>query len=205
LRLGVFGLRGGGNNEKGVVMRRCSLLVGLVVLVAARAIAQPAQVIIIRHAEKPDEGNELSLQGEERAAALVPYFLKTDEVLKFKTPVAIYAQRPKGPTSSLRSIQTVKPLADALHLRVNDSFERDDFKNMVDDIVHKKEYEGRMVLICWEHKVIPEIALEFGVEDAPTKWPGEDFDRTWVITFKPSKRPHCKNLPQKLMYGDSDE
>src|SRR4051812_2923021 len=87
---------------------------------AASCYSHPAQVIIIRHAEKPDDGNELSLRGEERAAALVPYFLKTGELLKFKTPVAIYAQRPKDADSSLRSIETVKPLADALHLKVKD-------------------------------------------------------------------------------------
>lgn len=36
--------------------------------------AAPAQIIIIRHAEKPPEGNQLSIKGMERAAALIPFF-----------------------------------------------------------------------------------------------------------------------------------
>jgi hypothetical protein len=175
------------------------------VLWAPGCYAHPAQVIIIRHAEKPEDGNELSLRGEERAAALVPYFLRTDELLKFKTPVAIYAQKPKNSSSSLRPIETVKPLADALHLNVKDPFIRDDHEKMVEEVLHNPEYEGHTVLICWEHKVIPDIAEELGAEDAPSKWAGKDFDRTWVITFKPGKAPHCKNLAQRLMYGDSED
>ena len=79
----------------------------LALVIACQAMAQPAQVIIIRHAEKPTSGNELSLRGEERAAALVPFFLGADELLEFKTPVAIYAQAQKKETSSIRSIETV--------------------------------------------------------------------------------------------------
>ena len=172
---------------------------------AGSAVAQPAQVIIIRHAEKPDEGNGLSLAGRERAASLVPYFRETDELLKFDTPVAIYAQAPKKETSSVRSFQTVKPLADALHITVNQSFNRDQYKSMVDEITHKDAYVGHTVLICWEHKVIPDIAADFGVEDAPKTWHGRDFDRTWIITFRPDKEPEFKDLPQKLMYGDSED
>ena len=180
---------------------------GLVVWLAATtlAIAQPAQVIIIRHAEKPDEGNELSLQGEERAAALVPFFQRTDEVLKFGTPVAIYAQAPKKATSSVRSVETVKPLAAALHLKVNQSFTRDQYKSMVEEVMKKNEYEDHTVLISWEHKVIPDMAAEFGVEDAPKTWHGRDFDRVWIITFRPDKKPAFKDVPQRLMYGDSDD
>jgi hypothetical protein len=37
----------------------------------------------------------------------------------------------------------------------------------------------------------------------PAKWPGEVFDRTWVITFEPSGRALFQNLPQRLMYGDA--
>ena len=59
----------------------------------SRLSAEPAQVIIIRHAEKPDEGNELSLAGRERAAALAPYFLGETALLRFGPPVAIYVQR----------------------------------------------------------------------------------------------------------------
>jgi broad specificity phosphatase PhoE len=106
------------------------VFVGLTVVlaVASQALAQPSQVILIRHAEKPMSGNELSPQGRERAAALVPFFLGTDELLEFNTPAAIYAQSQKKETSSIRSIETVKPLAEALQLRINKTSARDEFQ-----------------------------------------------------------------------------
>ena len=160
-------------------------------------------MLIIRHAEKPAEGNELNLPGRERAAALVPFFSGVDDARKFKTPTVIVAQAPKNATSSIRALETVKPLADALHLTVKQPFIRDDYKKMVDEVMHNKEYDGQTVLICWEHKVIPDMAKDFGVEGAPQKWLGEVYDRVWVITFSPDKKPVFQDLPQRLMFGDA--
>jgi hypothetical protein len=182
-------------------MRRFAVL--LLVCVAGRAVAQPAQVIIIRHAEKPDEGNELNERGQERAAALVAYFQGRPEVLQFKTPIAIYAQSPKKEDSSLRPLQTVKPLADALKLSVVQAYTRDEYPKMVEEILSNRDYKGKMVLICWEHKVIPDIARSLRATDAPAKWHGSVFDRTWMITFNSRRDPSFKDLPQRLLFGDS--
>jgi hypothetical protein len=186
-------------------MLRSSLALVAILAAANVALAQPAQVIIIRHAEKPEEGNELNLRGRERAGALAAYFQSAPEVNEFKAPVAIYAQLPKDATSSIRSAQTVQPLADALHEVLHRNFTKTQHQQMVDEIMHKPEYAGHTVLICWEHKVIPEMAREFGVTDAPTKWASEVYDRTWVITFHDGSKPTFKSVPQRLMYGDSNE
>jgi hypothetical protein len=172
--------------------------------------AAPAQVIIIRHAEKPPDetapgGNLLSLKGKQRAAALVPYFLGTPEVLEHKAPVAIYAQRPKKEGSSRRAIDTVQGVATALKLSVIQKYTREEFPQMVRDILAQKEYDGRMVLICWEHKVIPEMVRALGVKGAPDVWPGHAFDRTWIIAFQRDGTRAFKDLPQRLMYGDSEK
>jgi hypothetical protein len=171
-------------------------------------LAGPAQVIIIRHAEKPadeadPDGNKLSLKGRERAAALVPYFLGTPDVLEYKTPVAIYAQGLKKQSSSHRPVDTVKGLAAALKLEVIDKYLHDDYPQMATDILANRAYDGRMVLICWEHKVIPDIARKFGAHGAPEKWHGHVYDRTWIITFKPDGKPGFDDLPQRLMFGDT--
>ncbi|HEY7310182.1 MAG TPA: hypothetical protein VH643_12540 [Gemmataceae bacterium] len=179
------------------------LLLLILLCWVGRADGRPAQVIIIRHAEKPDEGNHLSLKGRERAAALVPYFQGRPEVLKYKTPVAIYAQGAKNEDSSHRPVETVKGLTRALKLEIIDKYTHDEYPKMVAEILATKEYDGRMVLICWEHKVIPDMAKEFGVKNAPGKWHGDIYDRTWVITFPPEGKPSFENLPQKLMFGDS--
>src|SRR5262245_6283919 len=108
------------------------LFVALLVIVgcAPQAFGKPARVIILRHAEKPEEGNELSQKGRERAAALVPYFLETPDFFKGMPLAAIYAQGPKKEGSSIRSIQTVKGIAEAAKLTIIDKFTRDDFPDM---------------------------------------------------------------------------
>lgn len=183
-------------------MRTLTLFVCL--YVSAPALAQPAEVIIIRHGEKPPTGDELSQQGRERAAALVPYFLGREEVLRFKTPAAIYAQAPKKEGSSLRPLQTVQGLADALKLEVVQKYTHDDFPKMVDEIRANPAYKGKMVLICWEHHVIPEIAHALGAKDAPKKF-HDVYDRTWILTFKGGDKVTFEDVPQRLMYGDSKE
>ena len=106
----------------------------LTFFVTANLVALPAQVIIIRHAEKPPQGNELSLKGKERAAALVPYFTETENLITNGTPAAIYAMKAPKADSSLRPIQTVTPLADQLKIKIKDNFERDNYKKMVEEI-----------------------------------------------------------------------
>lgn len=172
-------------------------------ITASHVEALPAQVILIRHAEKPDHGNELSTKGRERAAALAPYFAETDYLTVHGTPVAIYAMAaPKG-DSSLRAIQTVKPLADQLKMTIKDTIERDNYRKMVEEIKSSPAYHGKTILICWEHKVIPEIARAFGALQTPGRWPPGSYDRTWIISFDSNGRPSFQNYAQRLMYGDS--
>lgn len=171
----------------------------------ASAHATPAQVIIIRHAEKPSRGNTLSEKGYERAEGLVRLFLEDPRVLQFGTPAAIYAQRPKHERSSLRPIQTIEPLAHVLHLPIEDQFTRTQYPKMVQKVLNDPRYEDKMVLISWAHSVIPQIAEAFGVENAPHKWPRSEFDRLWVITFEKEGSVKFQNLPQRVLKSDSQD
>jgi hypothetical protein len=184
------------------MLRRLTLVAIVVLFGGAAAEAGPAQVIIIRHAEKPPVGDDLTPKGRQRAAALVPYFLETPEVLEYKLPAAIYAQKSTEDHKSLRPVNTIKPLAKALNMQLIE-YPRKDAATMAKDILANPEYEGKMVLICWSHTAIPEMAKAFGVKDPP-EW-GSVYDRTWIIDFKKGTAPTLRNLPQKLMYGDSDK
>lgn len=167
--------------------------------------AAPAQVIIIRHAEKPHTGNSLSLstKGKERAEALVPFFMETNEFLTYGTPVAIYAMKPSKADPSERSIETVKPLAQVLKLTIKQNHDRNDYKQLVNEILNDPTYHGRLVLISWDHTVIPDIARAFKAFQAPGRWQPEIFDRVWLLNFAPDGKVTFQNIPQRLMYGDS--
>ena len=174
-------------------------------LLSIPAYATPAQVLIIRHAEKKADNTDLSLKGRERAAALVPYFLGTTEILRFGNPVAIFATSPSSDYPTLRTVETVQALAEKLNLAVDTQFHRKEYAQMVEMIKNNKAYDDKTVLICWEHLLIGGIATEFGVKDAPTEWPDAVFDRIWIIDFAKDNSPLLEDRPQRLLFGDSAE
>ncbi|MBF0548221.1 MAG: histidine phosphatase family protein [Candidatus Riflebacteria bacterium] len=167
------------------------------------AFSAPAQVILIRHGEKPPSGNELNDQGRQRALALVKFFETNPTVTKFGTPVSIYAMCPKGPDGSLRPIETVTPLARDLKININENFLKNETKEIVSDIMNNSAYNGKMILICWEHKAIPSIVSQFGWNPTPD-WPGGDvFDRVWILNFTGNRVTSFQDIPQHLLPGDS--
>jgi hypothetical protein len=167
---------------------------------AATVLAEPAQVILIRHAEKAAAGDGLSAKGQQRAAALAPYFLQTEELLTHGKPIAIFAQQPSDNRPSRRCIETVKPLAAALDVQVQQYY-HSEFAKTVKSILKRRRYEGKMVLICSDHEALPAIAAALGVAGSP-KWPSHAFDRLWIITFSDGKAT-LRDVPEKLMYKDS--
>jgi hypothetical protein len=191
-----------GTDWSSIMTRRLSFVLFMALICGSFAFSAPAQVIIIRHAEKPASGDDLNAKGRMRAAALVPYFLEAPEVLEYKTPIAIYAQKSTDSHKSRRPVDTVKGIASALKQDLIE-YPREDALKMVKDIMAKPEYEGRMVLICWSHTGIPDMARAFGVKEVP-EWSGSVYDRNWIITFDKGT-VNFKNVPQKLMYGDSDK
>ena len=67
---------------------------------------------------------------------------------------------------SNRPIETITPLSQALHLRINHDYEDRETAKVADAVMSGK-YAGKVVLICWHHGEIPHLAKAFGVEDAP--------------------------------------
>jgi len=185
------------------------LVAGL--LGAQAAFAAPAQVILIRHGEKPENGGQLNAQGFKRADALVKFFKSEPAVLRYGMPIAIYAVGPKNDDSSVRSIQTVTPLARALNIQIDSRFTRGQTHKIVADIMENPAYEGRMVLICWQHNNLVEIAVNLAEYNnstqaaIPLMWPDETFDRVWILNLSGGKVISFKNIPQRLLPGDSSK
>jgi hypothetical protein len=180
---------------------------------AAGALAAPAQVILIRHAEKPEYGNQLSERGFRRAEALVRFFLNEAAVTRYGAPAAIYAAAPKHEDSSIRSIQTVQPLAGALGQEPIVKFTRGQARKLAADIMENPAYDGRMVLVCWQHGNIYDIALELAQYNGspqsalaalPGEWPDGVYDRVWLLDFNRGELTDFSDIPQNLLPGDSD-
>ena len=171
-------------------------------LVIQAAQSMPAQIVLIRHGEKPETGDELSTQGWARAQAL-PELFKRPEFNQFGNPAALYAMNKKGKNGSIRAIQTLKYVSQVFNLALNTDYTKDQVADLVKDIKKNDEYDGKMIVICWEHKVLIDIAMEFGVKE-PVSWPAEQFDRAWILDFSPTGQlQNFRDLPQKLLPFDS--
>ena len=141
--------------------------------------ADDLKVVIIRHAEKPDTGHNLSCQGQNRAL-LLPKVLHQ----KFNYPGEIYvASTGVGRSNAhFRMLETIIPFAVKYELRIDAEFELSAYPALVDQVLKKHG----TILIVWEHTGIPALATQLGVI-SPPRWKGKDFDSIWVISYAGGK------------------
>ncbi len=165
----------------------------------------PARVLIIRHAEKPDDDSvDLSDQGKKRAEALPGLFQKSDTRPEpFPTPDFIFAT--KNSKHSYRPLETVTPLAKKLGLSVNAEYKDAEFGKLAEEIFRNPKYAGKTVLICWHHGEMPDLARALrATTGVPEKVKGTIFDRVWVLTYGQGKVTFA-DRPQRLMAGDAEK
>ncbi|RSM03750.1 hypothetical protein CDV31_010369 [Fusarium ambrosium] len=143
------------------------------ILFLASLVTASPTVYFIRHGEKPEEGNGLNAEGQQRAQCLRSVFGASSQY----NIGHIMAQTYKSSGARKRPYDTVLPLAQDLGLTVDTSCDRDD-SECVKDFV--KNYEGTgNILICWEHKRLNNLAQELGADDVDN-YPSDRFDIIWT-------------------------
>ncbi len=142
-------------------------------------VSDQLKVVIIRHGEKPADGDNLSCQGQNRALQLPKVLIK-----KFNRPDDVYVPSLNmgKETTHARMLQTVTPLAIQYNLKINSKYAAKDFEKITQEILKKRG----TTLMVWEHSAIHDLAKALGVQHAP-KWQDEDFDSIWVIQFLKGK------------------
>lgn len=137
------------------------------------------KVVIIRHGEKPVDGDNLSCQGQNRALQLATVLHQ-----KINVPDFIYVPALKADknTAHSRMFQTVTPFAVKHNLTINSKYSGDDFANVRKSVFKK----SGIVLMVWSHSEMPELANALGV-DSPPDWADMDFDSIWMITYVDGK------------------
>ena len=110
---------------------------------AETALAGPKNttILLIRHAEKSLNTKELTLAGEARAKGYESYFQDYQ-----------------------RTRATVEPVAAALGLKVDTSFENKAYASMATEL--ETRHAGEDALICWHHGYIPVLLQALGAEPA---------------------------------------
>jgi hypothetical protein len=172
------------------------------------------RIMLIRHAEKPDDKDggvdqkgepdkhDLIVRGWQRAGALVQFYANPrDPNSPIKRPATIFATEPNSGSESNRPLHTVTPLAKFLNLNIDSRIA----EGSEDALVQAAVAANGVVLIAWHHEKIPAIAnLVLQNKSAPQKWPGDRFDVVWIFTREAPTAPwKFAQAPQLLLAGDS--
>jgi len=181
-------------------------------------------ILIIRHAEKPDESwpgqgltadgvtdkKSLVIRGWQRAGSWSALFGSGLGGSDYPQPATIYAADPEATTGeepSQRPFETVVPLAARLGLAPDTTFAAGQESDLAAKLVGLTD---GVVLVCWEHKAIvrallPAIVGSQSIPGMPTKWDGSRFDV--VLRFdraSPGAAWSFRQLFPHLLSDDSD-
>lgn len=175
-------------------------------------ISAAPKIILIRHAEKPDDSQsgvslsgkenakDLSVRGWQRAGALVCYLAPPAgrfQHTALETPRFLFASH----SSSNRPYQTLAPIADKLGIKINVEYGKGDEANLA---AAAKACAG-VALICWQHEYMSSVANAIlgNNRTAPQDWPSTRFDVTWIFDLDPSTGSYrFEQLPQRILAGD---
>lgn len=192
---------------------RVLLVFVLSLLLGAKALAAPRQIVIMRHADKLDQeetGPALSAKGMMRSIKFAYYYLN-----KFGEPdyiVSADAKRPNGREVAIRSLQTVAPLANMLAIRhpgtgfdISHPYASSDYELLAESLLEDDKYANKTVLVCWSHSRIPKLLRALGVEGDLDDWPKYDYDTLYVLQFSASGRVvDLKKLTNQFPINEKD-
>ena len=133
-------------------------------------------VIFVRHAEKaasPANDPGLSEAGQRRANELARQLVDADVVPGIGVD-AVYS------TSYRRSVETAKPLADALDLQVL-TYDASDTEAIIQSIV--KEYKGKIVLVVGHSNTVPEMIANMGASKNAPPIAENEYDNIYLVTI----------------------
>jgi broad specificity phosphatase PhoE len=173
----------------------------------------PDRIIFIRHAEKSDDGTDgvtedgildpesLTVRGWQRAGALIAFFCAQPKM----KPSTIFASGIGHGSKSNRPMETVRPLAARLNeigkVTFNTAHLKDDVQPLMNDVLSMED----TVLVCWEHKHIPELAARLpSMPLSPKIWPDSRFDVVWIFDRAGSGWIFSQML-QRLLPQDGDK
>jgi broad specificity phosphatase PhoE len=188
---------------------RCGLLLvagvaagGSIALAQTGASAEPPKtILLIRHAEKPASGMDLSPAGIERAKMLPKLFGGSGAAAPHNLPRPDLLFAAHVSKNSNRPVETITPLSAALGLPISHEIDDKDYATLAGELLGGK-YAGKVVLVAWHHGSLPGLARALGAVPPYDPWPDTQFDRMWRIDYAGGKAT-LTDLPQGLMAGDS--
>jgi hypothetical protein len=118
---------------------------------------------------------------------------------RFPAPSAIFATADSEHSS--RPVDTISPTASALGLPIHSQFTNSsgDIAKLAGTVLN--DFPGAVILICWHHGTIKELATELHATNAP-QWHGSVFDRLWLLDYSQGGSVAIQQCGQKLLLND---
>ena len=191
---------------------RTALLTLATCLISVPGLAAPDRLVITRHGEKLNTW-ELCQTGLDRAQALSDQYLgleATQPIFPTSPPVAIltlsiHTSETAQPTAHSRNMPTTNYVALPSAGTSSDAFETQMNRQnqlAVHDLLNDARYNGKQVLMFWEHFHTASAALEARYpgeqvtlrqllkldqppfsKHVPTTWPDSNYNYFWIIDF----------------------
>ena len=156
----------------------------------------PRKIVLLRHAEEPNDpahpdDPDLSAAGRVRAAKLAKYIPKT-----FGRPDFVIAAAPKR--TSVRPFLTMRPLCDALRLRLDASVKSSKSEALAATLLTGAVFDGKLIVICWTHQELPILAkaLKAPRGEYPDPWEESVYDLVLELSYGRRAKPSVKTIVQ---------
>lgn len=160
-------------------------------------------ILIVRHAEKQADGNGLSAQGLQRAAAYARYFDPFKYNGQDLVPTRLIATADTD--KSMRPRLTLEPLAKQLGLKIEQPWGDDDVDELNSSL--RRFNRAKVVVIAWHHGRIGELIDLLGGDRrgllGQKSWPDNVYD--WVIVLHYNDKgvlDRDARVTERLLPGD---
>jgi phosphohistidine phosphatase SixA len=134
----------------------------------------PERILLMRHAEKPDDENipHLTAAGFERAERLPNYIFS-----QFGRPDYIFASA--NSRKSSRPYETAVPLSKQSGVPIDATFRDKDFERLAYVLRHDSRFSGKLIVVVWHHGSIPGFAQALNAQDGayPLHWDSKVFNQ----------------------------
>lgn len=133
-------------------------------------------VIFVRHAEKaalPADDPELSEAGKQRAAELARQLVDADVVPGVGVD-AVYS------TSFRRTVETARPVAEALDLQIM-TYDAADTEAFLETVV--RDYKGKIILVVGHSNTVPEMIANMGASKSVPPIAEDEYDNIYLVSI----------------------
>ena len=153
----------------------------------------PNRILLLRHAEEPDDPKDpdLAVLGRARAQNLAPYIPAT-----FGKPDYVFAAAVSK--RSVRACLTMRPLCDAIAIELDASLKAKESVALATKLRSDTAFADKLIVVCWTHTELPALAGALGARQGkfPNPWNDSVFNLILQLDYRGAGVPVVASVIQ---------